>query len=72
MVQNYEEEEEKEREEEKKERRKKKKKKWSVAKSPRVAEQCDVNIQSINQSRQVRVRFPHKDLFYEIIKLFIS
>ncbi|GFU32976.1 uncharacterized protein TNCV_4155621 [Trichonephila clavipes] len=22
---------------------------WSVAKSPRVAEQCDVNIQSINQ-----------------------
>ncbi|GFW60752.1 uncharacterized protein TNCV_570981 [Trichonephila clavipes] len=23
---------------------------WSVAKSPRVAEQCDVNIQSINQS----------------------
>ncbi|GFX44618.1 p87 vp80 [Trichonephila clavipes] len=24
---------------------------WSVAQSPRVAEQCDVNIQSINQSR---------------------
>ncbi|GFV39356.1 hypothetical protein TNCV_1230581 [Trichonephila clavipes] len=24
---------------------------WSVAKSPRVAEQCDVNIQSINQSK---------------------
>ncbi|PRD19678.1 UNVERIFIED_CONTAM: Histone-lysine N-methyltransferase SETMAR [Trichonephila clavipes] len=23
---------------------------WSVAKSPRVAEQCDVNIQSINES----------------------
>ncbi|GFX51098.1 hypothetical protein TNCV_2734491 [Trichonephila clavipes] len=23
---------------------------WFVAKSPRVAEQCDVNIQSINQS----------------------
>ncbi|GFW18468.1 uncharacterized protein TNCV_1184951 [Trichonephila clavipes] len=25
---------------------------WSVAKSPRAAEQCDVNIQSINQSQQ--------------------
>ncbi|GFT30106.1 hypothetical protein TNCV_1470181 [Trichonephila clavipes] len=25
---------------------------WSVAKSPRVAEQCDVNIKSINQSSQ--------------------
>ncbi|GFW53757.1 DUF4817 domain-containing protein [Trichonephila clavipes] len=25
---------------------------WSVAKSPRVAEQCDVNIQSINQSNK--------------------
>ncbi|GFW46469.1 hypothetical protein TNCV_4811571 [Trichonephila clavipes] len=25
---------------------------WSVAKSPRVAEQCDVNIQSINQEKK--------------------
>ncbi|GFV68445.1 uncharacterized protein TNCV_3129011 [Trichonephila clavipes] len=28
---------------------------WSVAKSPRVAEQCDVNIQSINQSTTSRL-----------------
>ncbi|PRD19951.1 UNVERIFIED_CONTAM: Gabbr1 [Trichonephila clavipes] len=27
---------------------------WSVAKSPRVAEQCDVNIKSINQNHVVR------------------
>ncbi|GFW97809.1 uncharacterized protein TNCV_1425721 [Trichonephila clavipes] len=27
---------------------------WSVAKSPRVAEKCDVNIQSINQSIRTR------------------
>ncbi|GFW50254.1 hypothetical protein TNCV_4696721 [Trichonephila clavipes] len=28
---------------------------WSVTKSPRVAEQCDVNIQSINQPRPCTV-----------------
>ncbi|GFW93884.1 uncharacterized protein TNCV_4221641 [Trichonephila clavipes] len=29
---------------------------WSVAKSPRVAEQCDVNIQSINQLTPIALR----------------
>ncbi|GFT79836.1 hypothetical protein TNCV_4597611 [Trichonephila clavipes] len=31
---------------------------WSVAKSPHVAEQCDVNIQSINQLRPDATKFP--------------
>ncbi|GFV51050.1 uncharacterized protein TNCV_4743271 [Trichonephila clavipes] len=32
---------------------------WSVAKSPRVAEQCDVNIQSINQPSRFKVLTLH-------------
>ncbi|GFU41305.1 uncharacterized protein TNCV_3011301 [Trichonephila clavipes] len=42
---------------------------WSVAKSPRVAEQCDVNIQSINQSSEdvLHKKYP----FYELLCLQI-
>ncbi|GFT92425.1 hypothetical protein TNCV_1053491 [Trichonephila clavipes] len=32
---------------------------WSVAESPRVAEQCDVNIQSINQASKDSLRRSH-------------
>ncbi|GFU31232.1 hypothetical protein TNCV_1742251 [Trichonephila clavipes] len=50
---------------------------WSVAKSPRVAEQCDVNIQSINPTRRRNMshsschnQFIERHVWYRLISRF--